>query len=78
MNRPTIDAGEFHTPTVPDYRRIEDIMYELAQAREFSPLSSEQVYAWRGLTKNDPEEVQKLLDASPAYQANLRAQGLIR
>jgi len=66
---------EFKTYTVDGVRRIEHIMIELEQAREFSPLDEAQLHAWQTIS-HQPGAVQELLDASPTYQAMLAARGV--
>ena len=68
---------EFKTYTVDGVRRIEHIMVELEEAREFSPLDEVQLTAWQTIS-HQPGAVQALLDHSETYQAMLRARGVRR
>ncbi|HRR67487.1 MAG TPA: hypothetical protein P5063_07580 [Methanomassiliicoccales archaeon] len=69
MNEDKNDFKNFGTWT-----GMKDLMQEIADAREFSPLDPANLDDWKQFSKN-PAEVQKLLDASPTYQAMLQERG---
>ena len=56
---------------------LDQLIREMAEARDYSPMNPEQLTAWRGLTKNDPDEVQNILDNSPIYQEMLKKRGIM-
>jgi len=56
---------------------LDQLIREMAEARDYSPMNPEQLTAWRGLTQNDPDEVQSILDNSPIYQEMLKKRGIM-